>query len=1005
MATRVFADEELERLRGFPEISREELFRYFTLSPADAAFIDPGRGRGPADRLGIAIALCALPWLGFVPDRVVTAPPVAVARLAGQLQVDATEIGSYGRRAQTRTEHLRLVARYLGWRSAGTMEFKELDEFMLARAMEHDSPTLLFRLACEYLISARVIRPSPDTLVRRVAHAREQAQRETYDRLAHEFTPARCAELDALLVTDASLGVSRLRWLATGPVEASAAAVRAEVDKLAFLRGLGADRLDMSVLPAERRRFLAGMGRRLTPQALERRDPQRRYPILLTVLAQSGTDVLDEVVALFDQAISAKFGAAERKMQQELAERGKAGEDRQALLDDLLAIVTDPAVADEEIGVLIRGDKIGWERLRAALAQATPRLPRDHGHLAALDSSYNYLRQFTPAVLETVRFAGGTAATELLIAVAMLRELNATGRRKVFDDAPAEFVPTNWRGYLDQARKSGSATAYRHYWELCVLLGLRDGLRSGDVFVPGSRRYADPATYLLTADQWEPQREEFCRLVGRPADPGVALAAVVQELHAALGELETVLGGGEGPVRLDEESGDLIISPLSAEDVPAEAVSLKAELTEMLPFAPIVSLLIELDKRTHYLDCFTHRGGQATRSPELKRNLIAVLLAHSTNLGLTRMAEACGITYDILSWTNEWYVREETLRAANVVLIDYHQRLPLTAVFGAGTLSSSDGQRFPTRGKSTTARPMSRYFADQGLSTYTHVTDTHATYGTKVIVATKREAHYVLDEILGNATDLPITEHATDTHGVTLVNFGLFDLLGMQLSPRIRDLGRITLYRCESRADAQTRFEQVGPLLTRKLNLELIAGHWDDLLRLAGSLKFGHATASLLVGKLSASGRQNTLAAALKEYGALRRTIYAAKYLSDPDYRRKISRQLNKGESLHALRRDLLYAHEGMIRSRHLEQQAEQAWCLTLATNAVIAWTTEYYGLAVEQMRRAGQRIDDEVLAHISPAHSANINFFGAIEVDIEGELAQLGPTGYRPLRVRDTLF
>lgn len=53
-------------------------------------------------------------------------------------------------------------------------------------------------------------------------------------------------------------------------------------------------------------------------------------------------------------------------------------------------------------------------------------------------------------------------------------------------------------------------------------------------------------------------------------------------------------------------------------------------------------------------------------------------------------------------------------------------------------------------------------------------------------------------------------------------------------------------------------------------------------------------------------------------------------------------------------------------------------------TNAVITWTTEYYGLAVESMRRSGRCIDDEVLAHISPAHSENINFFGAIEVDIE---------------------
>lgn len=168
---------------------------FFTLSPADVAFVDPGRG--PADRLGVAIALCTLPWLGFVPDRVTAAPPVAVARLAEQLKVDAAHLRSYGRRAQTRTEHLRLVARYLGWCPAGAMEFKELDEFLLARALEHDSPTLLFRLGCEYLISARVIRPGPETLVRRVAHARERAQRETYDRLAHEFTPARCEQLDA----------------------------------------------------------------------------------------------------------------------------------------------------------------------------------------------------------------------------------------------------------------------------------------------------------------------------------------------------------------------------------------------------------------------------------------------------------------------------------------------------------------------------------------------------------------------------------------------------------------------------------------------------------------------------------------------------------------------------------------------------------------------------------------------------------------------------------------
>ena len=68
---------------------------------------------------------------------------------------------------------------------------QELDEFLLARAMEHDSPTLLFRLACEHLISARVIRPGVVKVLERVATAREAASGETFDRVVHLLTAQR----------------------------------------------------------------------------------------------------------------------------------------------------------------------------------------------------------------------------------------------------------------------------------------------------------------------------------------------------------------------------------------------------------------------------------------------------------------------------------------------------------------------------------------------------------------------------------------------------------------------------------------------------------------------------------------------------------------------------------------------------------------------------------------------------------------------------------------------
>ncbi len=242
-----------------------------------------------------------------------------------------------------------------------------------------------------------------------------------------------------------------------------------------------------------------------------------------------------------------------------LAERAKKGEARQLLMDVILQVPVDLGVADEQVGGLLR-ERIGMDKLCDVASVSWKPLPRDHGRLAALEASHTYLRRFTPQVLE-----------------------------------------------------AGDDTAFRHYWEICTILALRDGLRSGDVFVPGSRRYAGPGTYLFTPEQWEGRRAEFCHLVRKPAGAAKAIEQVRDELNQALEDLEDTLAGGApgdvGAVRLDE-AGQLVIPPLPAEDVPAEARALRDELSSMLPFMPIASLLIELDARTSFLACFTHAGGR-----------------------------------------------------------------------------------------------------------------------------------------------------------------------------------------------------------------------------------------------------------------------------------------------------------------------------------------------------------------------------------------------------------
>ncbi|PZR66419.1 MAG: hypothetical protein DLM66_13530, partial [Candidatus Dormiibacter spiritus] len=90
--------------------------------------------------------------------------------------------------------------------------------------------------------------------------------------------------------------------------------------------------------------------------------------------------------------------------------------------------------------------------------------------------------------------------------------------------------------------------------------------------------------------------------------------------------------------------------------------------------------------------------------------LYAAVLAQACNLGPTRMAEVSDLSYRQLAWATEWFLREETLNAASAEIVNHHHRRWLAQAWGGGTLSSSDGQRFPVAVKSANAASLPRYF-------------------------------------------------------------------------------------------------------------------------------------------------------------------------------------------------------------------------------------------------------------------------------------------------------
>ena len=360
------------------------------------------------------------------------------------------------------------------------------------------------------------------------------------------------------------------------------------------------------------------------------------------------------------------------------------------------------------------------------------------------------------------------------------------------------------------------------------------------------------------------------------------------------------------------------------------------------------------------------------------------------------MAKVSGLSYDSLRWHTNWFLDDTNLSKAITILVNYHHQLPLSQAWGGGMLSSSDGQRFPVTVKNTKAVPLPRYFGyGKGVTFYTWLSDQFSQYGMKVIPSTNRDATYLLDGIQDNETELNVLEHTTDTAGFSEVMFALFDLCGLRFSPRIRDLADQTLYRLTKLPDPILK-----SLIKGRINQQLIVDCWDDMLRVAGSLHHGWVTSSLLISKLSSFPEPNRLLQAFQEYGRLVKTLFILRYLNSRDYRRRINRQLNKGESVHSLRNYLVIARQRELRKRYQEGLENQASCLALVTNAVIVWNTVYIEAALDYIEQLGYPIEEGDRAYFSPARCEHINPHGRYNFDIATNQNRKGLRPLRPIKL-----
>ncbi|HBQ8799890.1 TPA: Tn3-like element ISPa38 family transposase, partial [Klebsiella pneumoniae] len=485
--------------------------------------------RGPANRLGFAVQLCYLRFPGVILGADEPPFPPLLRLVANQLKVGIESWDEYGQREQTRREHLVELQTVFGFQPFTIGHYRQAVQLLTELAMQTDKGIVLARALIEHLRRQSVIVPALNAVERASAEAITRANRRLYDALAEPLTDVHRRRLDDLLKRRDNGKTTWLAWLRQSPVKPNSRHMLEHIERLKAWQALDLPSGIERLVHQNRLLKIAREGGQMTPADLAKFEPQRRYATLVALAIEGMATVTDEIIDLHDRILGKLFNAAKNKHQQQFQASGKAinakvrlfGRIGQALIEAKQA-GRDPFAAIEAV--------MSWDAFAESVTEAQ-RLaqPEDFDFLHRIGESYATLRRYAPEFLDVLKLRAAPAAKDVLDAIEVLRSMNSDNARKVPTDAPTEFIKPRWQKLV-----MTDTGIDRRYYELCALSELKNALRSGDIWVQGSRQFKDFEDYLVPP-------AKFASLKQASELPLAVATDCDQYLHDRLTLLETQL--------------------------------------------------------------------------------------------------------------------------------------------------------------------------------------------------------------------------------------------------------------------------------------------------------------------------------------------------------------------------------------------------------------------------------------------------------------------------------
>jgi len=468
----------------------EILTRYYTFSEEDLQLIN--QRRKSYNRLGFAIVLCLIRFPGRALKSEEPLEDEFIEYVAKQIKVNPNQYKLYSKRDETRREHLKILLKAFNISTLSKTLKQKLVNWLVPIAIDNPKGVFLIGALLNQMRSVRILHPTLQVIEEIASQSLSLADQKVYSSIANRLNEVQIQLLDSWIIIQEDQTKSTLAWIKEPTGRFSPKNINSIIERLVEIDKIGLSESMIDSLSLTRISNLSREAARSSIQHLRALSFSRRYSILMVYLIEIKKRLMDDAVNMHDKIMGSLASKSKRKLITYTQQKNKVTKQTVKMFCSIGQLIID--ARNQNINPLELIDKkYDWSDFdeMVEMAEDLSKSQKNH-HLYYITSNYSNLRIYIPNFIEYFDFKSTTASVNLIEAVNTLRKMNLNKERKLPDDIPISFIPKSWKPYIFQKDQIN-----RQYYELCVISQLKDMLRSGDVWITGSKQYKDFDSYLL----------------------------------------------------------------------------------------------------------------------------------------------------------------------------------------------------------------------------------------------------------------------------------------------------------------------------------------------------------------------------------------------------------------------------------------------------------------------------------------------------------------------------